>query len=66
MNYTITIPDEHLVALLKMLESVPAPMHVTLPIHQNMLAQKVAQDNPEIIVDELPHPGQHFADADVC
>lgn len=44
MTYTIEIPQSHLVAILQLLESVPAPMKDTWPIHQNLMRQKIEQD----------------------
>lgn len=44
MEYTITIPQPHLQSLINLLETVPAPMNQTLPIHQNLVRQKMEQD----------------------
>lgn len=49
MIYTVQIPQAHLLALLQLLEQVPAPMVQTRPIFDNLKAQLDQQDDANAI-----------------
>jgi len=49
MTYTIQIPQAHLLAILQLLEQVPAPMAQTRPIFDNLKAQLDQQDEASAI-----------------
>lgn len=44
MIYNIQIPQAHLLALLQLLETIPAPMTQTRPIYDGLKSQLDAQD----------------------
>ncbi len=43
-EYTLKLPQAHLLALIQMLEQVPAPLSQTYPIWANLKKQLDAQD----------------------
>jgi hypothetical protein len=60
MIYTVTIPQPHLLAILNLLQTVPAPMNQTYPIYEPLLRQMKEQD----AVSALPVAGV-FVDDDM-
>jgi len=44
MEYTIKLPQQHLMAILNLLQTVPAPMNQTYPIYEPLLRQMQEQD----------------------
>lgn len=59
MNYTVTIPQQHLLYILAMLENVAAPLKQTAPVHENLARQMREQD----AANAIPVPGV-FVDDD--
>lgn len=49
MIYTIQISQTHLLAILQLLEQVPAPMAQTRPIFDNLKAQLDQQDEANAV-----------------
>lgn len=49
MEYTIKLPQAHLLALIQMLEQVPAPLAQTYPIWAGLKKQLDAQDEANAI-----------------
>lgn len=48
-DYTIKLPQAHLLALIQMLEQVPAPLAQTYPIWAGLKRQLAAQDEANAI-----------------
>lgn len=44
MEYKISIPQQHLLSILNLLNTVPAPMNQTYPIYEPLLRQMQEQD----------------------
>ena len=59
MEYTITLPQQHLLYILSMLENVAAPLKQTAPVHENLHRQMRAHD----VASALPVAGV-FVDDD--
>lgn len=55
MIYDIKIPQSHLLALLQLLENVPAPMAQTRPVYDNLKAQLDQQDRDSALVVTPQH-----------
>lgn len=54
MIYDIKIPQPHLIALLQLLEQVPAPLSQTLPIYENLRTQRDRIDEASALVVHNP------------